>query len=215
MSHMMDIAAQLTQELAIQPWQVENTLKLQSEGATVPFISRYRKEATGNLDETQIRALIQKHNYYQKLEDRKITILDTIRKQGKLTPDLENRIRETINKTELEDLYLPYKPKRKTRATKALDAGLEPLAHWIFNLKDESADLLAEAAKYIKKDSDFNSPEKVLRGACDILAEEWSNDADVRKELREMTVKSGVLSSAVRKEFAGIKTLFPVFSAIP
>ncbi|MCK4336930.1 MAG: RNA-binding transcriptional accessory protein, partial [Candidatus Aminicenantes bacterium] len=208
---MMDIAAQLTQELAIQPWQVENTLKLQSEGATVPFISRYRKEATGNLDETQIRALIQKHDYYQKLEDRKITILDTIRKQGKLTPDLENRIRETINKTELENLYLPYKPKRKTRATKALDADLEPLAHWIFNLKDESADLLTEAAKYIKEDSDFDSPEKVLCGACDILAEEWANDADVRKELREMTIKSGVLSSTVRKEFAGIKTKFEMY----
>jgi uncharacterized protein len=208
---MMDIATQLTRELTIQPWQVENTLKLHGEGATVPFIARYRKEATGNLDETQIRSLIQKHTYYQELEDRKVTILNTIREQGKLTPDLEKRIRETVNKTELEDLYLPYKPKRKTRATKAVDAGLEPLARWIFDLRNGSADLWAEAAKYITQGGDYDSAEKALHGACDILAEEWANDADVRKELRSLSVKNGFLASSVRKEFADIKTKFEMY----
>ena len=207
----MDIATQLTQELAIQPWQVENTLKLHNEGATVPFIARYRKEVTGNLDEIQLRTLIQKHTYYQELEDRKITILETIKEQGKLTPDLKKRILDTSNKTELEDLYLPYKPKRKTRATKALDAGLEPLARWLFNLRDGSADLWAEAAKYITEDGDYDNPEKALRGASDILAEEWANDADVRKELREIATKNGFLSSSVRKEFAEDKTKFEMY----
>ena len=142
----MDIAKQLVTEFNLQDFQVKNTLELFDEGATVPFIARYRKERTGSLDEIQIRDLQHRYTYYKELEERRETILESIRSQDKLTPELEKKINETLSKTELEDLYLPYKPKRTTRATKAKEAGLEPLADWLFGLVDSQYDIQAKAA---------------------------------------------------------------------
>jgi protein Tex len=207
----VDIAAQLTAEFNLKPFQIENTLKLFDEGGTVPFIARYRKEQTGSLDEIQIRDIQHKYVYYQELEERRATILESIESQGKLTPELKKKIEDTLSKTELEDLYLPYKPKRITRGKKAQDAGLEPLARWLLALTEPHADPLAEAAKFVNEEKGFETAEKALGGACDILAEQLSEDADNRKWLRDLAHREGLLISAVRKDFADKKTKFSMY----
>jgi uncharacterized protein len=207
----MNIPQQLITEFNLQPVQVHNTLALFAEGATVPFISRYRKEMTGGLDEVQIRDLSHRFEYYKELDERRETILSSIREQGKLTPELENKIQNTLSKTELEDLYLPYKPKRVTRATKAKDAGLEPLALWLVECEDAVAPVLEKAAMFVNAEKGYETADKALRGAMDICAEQLSDNADVRKHLRELAAVSGVISSVVRKEFKEQKTKFEMY----
>jgi uncharacterized protein len=207
----MDIAEQITSELNLKTSQVANTMELLQGGATVPFIARYRKERTDNLDETQIRSIAHKYRYYRELKERRQTILESIRSQGKLTPELERKIQMTTNKTELEDLYLPFRPKKATRASKARDAGLEPLGRWIHQLQEQIADILAEASKFINKEKGFDTAEKSLQGACDILAEELADDADVRKKLRVIALSEGILVSRARKSFADQKTKFHMY----
>lgn len=207
----MNIAEQLIKDFDLKPFQVENTLALFDEGATVPFIARYRKEKTGSLDEIQVRDLLHKYTYYKELDERRAIILESIKSQGKLTPELEKKINETLSKTELEDLYLPYKPKRSTRATKAKDAGLEPLARWLVELEDSTADLLLKAAEFLNPEKEIDSPQKALQGACDILAEELSDDAEIRKWMRELAFEQGLLVSEVKKEFEGQKTKFEMY----
>ncbi len=207
----MHIATQLTAEFGLKAFQVTNTLALFDEGATVPFVARYRKERTGSLDEIQIRDLLHKYEYYKELEDRRATILESIESQGKLTPVLKARIAATLSKTELEDLYLPYRPKRVTRGKKAQDAGLEPLADWLVGLAEPRMDLDTEASKYLNAEAGFDTPAKVLRGACDILAERLSDDADVRKWLRELAVAQGMMVAVATKEFVEKKTKFSMY----
>jgi uncharacterized protein len=207
----MNIPEQLIAEFKLQPFQVLNTLGLFNEGATVPFISRYRKEMTGSLNEVQIRDLQHRYDYYKELDERRATILESIKEQGKLTPQLEAKIQNTLLKTELEDLYLPYKPKRTTRATKAKDAGLEPLAGWLLDCEDASADPLAQAALFVDAEKGYGTPKKALQGAQDILAEVLGDDADVRKYLRQVAAFEGVLTSAVKKEFKEQKTKFEMY----
>ncbi|MCX6560510.1 MAG: Tex family protein [Candidatus Aminicenantes bacterium] len=207
----MQIAERLVKEFNAGAGQIQATLALLDEGATVPFIARYRKERTGNLDETKLRDIAHRYAYYKELEARKETILASIREQGKLTPELEARIGETADKTELEDLYLPFKPKRTTRASKAREAGLEPLARWLADLSEPEADLNAEAEKYLNPEKGLETAEAALAGACDILAEEWSDDADARKELRTLAAEEGILVSAVRKGFADKKTKYEMY----
>jgi len=207
----MDITKQISRELAIQPGQIESVMALLNEGATVPFISRYRKERTGNLDEIQVRDISHRYAYFTELDERRETILDSVRSQGKLTPELASAILATVSKTELEDLYLPFKPKRVTRASMARDAGLEPLARRLQNLEDPRADLAAEAAGFINPEKGFDTPEKTLHGAGDILAEEITDDAEARKTLRRLAVKEGFLTAIVRKEFDGQKTKFEMY----
>lgn len=207
----MDIVKQLTSELNLREEQTANTLLLLKEGATIPFIARYRKENTGNLDETQIRTIAKKHRYYMDLEERRETILESIKSQGKLTPELGNKILSITNKTELEDIYLPYRPKKATRASKARDAGLEPLARWIYELRDSHADFEAEASGFINKHKGYGIPEKVIQGACDILAEELSDDAEIRKWLRKLASREGYFISAARKKYALQKTKFQMY----
>lgn len=207
----MNITEQLIKDFDFKPFQVENTLALFDEGATVPFIARYRKERTGSLDEIQVRDLLHKYTYYKELDERKATILESIKSQGKLTAELEKKITETLSKTELEDLYLPYKPKRTTRATKARDAGLEPLARWIADLQEPSVDLLEKAGEFLNPEKEIGTPQKALQGACDILAEELSDDAETRKWMRELAFEQGLLASEVKKEFEGQKTKFEMY----
>jgi len=207
----VQIAERLGKEFNLGADQVAATLALFNEGATVPFIARYRKERTGGLDETKLRALDHRYAYFKELEARKETILASIREQGKLTPELEAHIAETADKTELEDLYLPYKPKRTTRASKAREAGLEPLARWLEGLTDPEADLNAEAVRHLNPEKGIETVEAALGGACDILAEEWSDDAEARKELRAMAFTDGILVSSVRKGYADKKTKYDMY----
>lgn len=187
--------ALIASELTIRPEQVENTLLLLEEGATVPFISRYRKEVTGSLDEVQIGDIQQQYQKLLELEKRKEAIVRSVEEQGKLTPELEAQFRAAQSLPILEDLYLPYKPKRKTRATIARERGLEPLAHRI--LKQDGFDPEKEARKYL---SDTVADEKsALQGARDILAEMISEDAKARQLVRRLFQAEAVISSRVVK----------------
>jgi uncharacterized protein len=207
----MNIASQLIVDFTLQPFQVENTLALFDEGATVPFIARYRKERTGSLDEIQIRDLLHKYEYYKELDERRAAIAESIISQGKMTPELEKKINETLSKTELEDLYLPFKPKRTTRASKARDAGLEPLSRLLVDFTDSTSDLIALATPFLNPEKEVDSAKKALQGACDILAEELSDNADNRKWMRELAFQDGILISEVKKEFEGQKTKFEMY----
>ena len=179
----------VSQESQIPMKGLVATIELLDEGGTVPFISRYRKEQTGNLDEVQVRLIEEKLAYFRELEDRRATILASIEEQGKLTPELKARIEATLDKSELEDLYLPYKPKRRTKATIAREKGLQPLADYLWNQQAQPQSLAELAAT-------FNLPvEEALEGARHIVAEIISEDAGIRKSLREMMMNTGVVSS--------------------
>jgi uncharacterized protein len=207
----MNICNRLAAEFGLREFQVKSTLELFDEGATVPFIARYRKERTGSLDEVQIREIQHRYAYYGELEERREAVLESIRSQGKLTPELEGRINAALGKAEIEDLYLPYRPKRVTRAAKAREAGLEPLADWLVALEDGGGGVLAEAAGYINPEKGVDSPEKAVSGAKDILAERLSDDADNRRWMREFAAKEGFIVSAVKKDFEGQKSKFEMY----
>jgi uncharacterized protein len=169
-------------------------IELLDEGATVPFIARYRKEATGNLDEVQIREIQEKVEYFRELEERRKTVLDTIAEQGKLTPELAAKINAVLEKTELEDLYLPYKPKRRTKASIARDKGLEPLAQYLW--EQTGGQSLAEfAATFVSQEKGVASAQEALEGARHIIAEMVSENAAFRKEVRAMMMVEGLVTS--------------------
>jgi uncharacterized protein len=168
-------------------------MELLNEGATVPFIARYRKEATGNLDEVQIRNVEEKLEYFRELEERRKTVLDTIEEQGKLTPDLKKRIEAALEKTELEDLYLPYKPKRRTKASIAREKGLEPLAQFLWDQPEGSLAALAET--FVSAEKGVASAVEALEGARHIVAEWVSENAAFRKSVRAMMMAEGLVVS--------------------
>ncbi|PSN10228.1 RNA-binding transcriptional accessory protein, partial [filamentous cyanobacterium CCP5] len=163
---MTTIANTIAAELEIRPAQVEATLELFAEGATVPFVARYRKERTGDLDEVQLRQIAERHQYLTELEDRRQTVLSEIEAQGKLTEALKLAIATCQQKTELEDLYLPYRPKRRTRATMAKEKGLEPLAQRIeaLNQTGRKAVLVQEAQPFVKPEQGVQTVEEALQG---------------------------------------------------
>lgn len=185
-------------EMNLHAIQVAHTVELLDEGNTVPFIARYRKEATGKLDEEQIRTIEERIKYLRMLEERKRTILNSIEEQGKLRPELEAKIKETTKLQELEDLYLPYRPKKRTRSTVARERGLEPLAELIIKQEVEEGDPLEVAAKFIDPEKEVNSAEDALAGAKDIVAEDISDDAEVRKQIRQLTRSTGILNSSIK-----------------
>ncbi len=191
----LDMIRLIADELNLKAFQVQNTIELLDSGNTVPFIARYRKEATGSLDENQIRAIQDRIQYLRTLEARKETILKSIEEQGKLTPELKAKIEKATKLQEVEDLYLPYKPKKRTRATVAKEKGLEPLAEMI--LKQEITEGAPEefAVKFVNDEKEVRTVEEALQGARDIVAEVVSDDADVRKAIREATFKTGLLQS--------------------
>ena len=171
------------------------TIELIDGGGTVPFIARYRKEQTGNLDEVQVRLIEEKLGYFRDLEDRRATILGSIDEQGKLTPDLKARIQATLDKSELEDLYLPYKPKRRTKATIAREKGLQPLADYLWNQTAQSPSLAELAAALVDAEKGVASADEALEGARHIVAETISENADFRKALRDMMMSGGIVAS--------------------
>lgn len=200
---MLNIPQLLASELELQLRQVENALELFAEGATVPFVARYRKEQTGEMNEVQLRSLLERYTYLTELEERKAVILNAIASQGKLNDELKAKIESCLQKTELEDLYLPYRPKRRTRATIAKEKGLEPLTEFIksLNIKNAaSVSLDEEAAKYISEDKGVKSAEEALKGAGDILAEEIAEKAELRTYLREYLLEEGIFVSRIKDE---------------
>lgn len=195
----------------LKAFQVEHTVELLQEGATVPFIARYRKEHTGELDEVQIRAVEEQFAYFCELEERKVTVLKSIDEQGKLTPELRERIENSRQKTEVEDLYLPYKPKRRTKATIARERGLEPLAD-IIAAQELTAGTPEEAAlPFVALDREVPDAAAALEGAGHILAERLSDDADARAMVRRLTGEQGIMTSRVATEFKEQVTKFEMY----
>ncbi|QES44973.1 RNA-binding transcriptional accessory protein [Streptomyces venezuelae] len=199
------IEGRIAEELGVRERQVKAAVDLLDGGSTVPFIARYRKEATEMLDDAQLRTLEERLRYLRELEDRRAAILDSVREQGKLTEELEARIREADTKARLEDIYLPFKPKRRTKAQIAREAGLEPLADGL--LADPGVEPQAAAAAFVDADKGVADPQAALDGARAILAERFSEDADLIGELRERMWVRGRLAAKVRegKEEAGAK----------
>ncbi|MEU6159891.1 Tex family protein [Streptomyces sp. NPDC047130] len=199
------IEGRIAEELGVRERQVQAAVDLLDGGSTVPFVARYRKEATGGLDDAQLRTLEERLRYLRELEERRTAVLESVREQGKLTPGLEARIREAETKARLEDIYLPFKPKRRTKAQIAREAGLEPLADRL--LADPSAEPSAVAAEFADADRGVPDAQAALDGARAILAERFSEDADLIGELRERMWTRGRLVSRVRegKEEAGAK----------
>ena len=197
----MDIIQKIKEELQVEKWQVEAAVKLIDEGNTIPFISRYRKEVTGSLNDEQLRNLDERLTYLRSLEDKKEQVLKSIEEQGKLTDELKEKILAAQTLVVVEDLYRPYRPKRKTRASIAKEKGLEPLAEYI--LRQEATEpVLNEAVKYVSEEKEVKTPEEALQGAQDIIAEMISDDADHRLYIRNITVEEGIVTGTAKDEKA-------------
>jgi protein Tex len=211
---MIDIPKLLATELSLRPHQVQAALELFAEGATIPFIARYRKERTDTMDETQLRDLSDRFTYLTELVDRQKVILESIESQGKLTPELRQQIITCLQKTELEDLYLPYKPKRRTKAMIAREKGLEPLAQWLKAQNQPSAapaSLETAAATYIDEAKGVKTTTEALQGASDILAEEVADTAEFRSYLREFLLGNGSFVSKIKAAHPEGSTKFEMY----
>ncbi len=202
----MDIAGKIKEELKVEKWQVEAAVKLIDEGNTIPFISRYRKEATGSLNDEQLRSLYERLNYLRNLEEKKEQVLGSIEEQGKLTEELKAKILSAETLVVVEDLYRPYRPKRKTRASVAKEKGLDGLAEFIAR-QDAKCPVLDEAAKYVSgadvpEEKQVKTAEEALQGAKDILAESISDEAEHRLYIRNATMEEGIVTSVAKDEKA-------------
>ncbi|WP_426451104.1 Tex family protein [Paenibacillus sp. S-38] len=191
------ILKQIAGELSLPAGKVKTTVGLLEEGNTIPFIARYRKEMTGELDENQLRDIEERLTYLRNLEDRKFEVLRLIHEQGKLTDELQRSIEASVKLQEVEDLYRPYRQKRKTRASVAKEKGLEPLAQWIGS-QPRQGNLMGEAGRYVNGEKGVNTPEEALQGAMDILAESIADDAKIRAWVRRHTTEQGVLRTEAK-----------------
>ncbi|TWT24601.1 Tex family protein [Planomicrobium sp. CPCC 101110] len=206
---MQQIQSLIAKETGVRPNQVAQVIALIEDGNTVPFIARYRKEATGSLDEVQIKAIDDRYTYIQNLEQRKIEVIRSITEQEKMTQELEKEIQNASVLQRLEDLYRPYKQKRRTKATIAKEKGLEPLADWLMAFTKE--DPLAKAAEFVDKEAGVESPEDAIQGAQDILAETFADDPDIREKIRYMTRKDGKVMTAAKKNHEDEKQVFEMY----
>ena len=195
----MDIILKIKEELNVEKWQVEAAVKLIDEGNTIPFISRYRKEATGSLNDEQLRNLGERLTYLRNLEDKKAQVISSIEEQGKLTEELRAKIEEAQTLVVVEDLYRPYRPKKKTRASVAKEKGLEGLAEYIL-AQDTAEAIEVEAAKYISEEKEVADTKVAIQGAMDIIAEKISDEADYRSYIRQATVEEGKILSSAKDE---------------
>ena len=206
------IIEQIARELNQQPLHVENVVRLLDEGNTIPFIARYRKELHGAMDDTSLRALEERLAYLRGLQERREAVKKSIDEQGKLTAELSQAIDRAGTLAEVEDLYRPYKQKRRTRATAAREKGLAPLAEVLLAQAPDCPDPAAEAAQYIDPDKGVETAEDALAGACDIIAECISDDAALRRRLRELLMKNGVLHSTAATEEDTVYRLYYAFT---
>ncbi len=209
----MDIIQSLTTQFGLQTWQVENTVKLIDEGNTIPFIARYRKEAHGTLDDQVIRELSERLEYLRNLDKRREEVRSSIEIQEKMTEEIAVALDKAATLAEIEDIYRPFRPKRKTRASVAREKGLEPLANAIFEQKADSPAPLEMAAEFIDKEKGVETAEDALKGAMDIIAENISDDADIRRRLRNLfTVLGVVTTSAADKDADSVYTMYYDYS---
>ena len=190
---MKDIILELASQLKVREKQIEDTVALIDAGNTIPFIARYRKEVTGGLDDAQLRDLYDRLTYLRSMKDRREEIIRLIEEQGRLDHDLIVKINNAKTMTELEDIYRPFRPKRRTRAAMAKEKGLKPLADIVFAQELIDGDILHIATSYINLEKEVHSPEEALQGAMDIVAENLADDADLRKAIREYTFRHGLL----------------------
>ena len=206
-----EIIDRISKEASVTSKQVLATIGLLENAATVPFIARYRKEVTGNLDEVQIRTISERQDYYQSLSERRESILKSIEAQGKLTEELKSGILTCYEKAALEDLYLPYKQKKKTKASLAIEKGLEALARYISDqiAGDKSIEEVAEL--YVSPEKNVGTREEAIEGALHIIAEWVSEELEVRMNVREMYLKEGMVVSKVNKDKIGQKTKFEMY----
>lgn len=204
----MKISQQLAKELNIQLWQVEATMELIESGATIPFIARYRKEVTGSLDDTQLRELSNRLAYLQNLEKRKEEVVGVIQGQEKMTPELEAAIAAAATLVEVEDLYRPYKQKRKTRASVARDKGLEPLANVLLAQQKSMPDPLLLAEDYVDIEKEVETVQDALNGAMDIVAETVSDNADIRKALRALLLREGIVKTVAASKEDSVYSMY-------
>ncbi len=204
---MDNIANKLVEEFKLKPFQVENAIKLIDEGNTIPFIARYRKEATGELSDEQLRDLLERLTYLRNLEKRKEEVIRLIDEQGKLTEELQNTIVSALTMTEVEDLYRPFKQKKKTRATIAKAKGLEPLANIIFEQKDKR-DINEIAKEFIDEEKDVKTVEEAINGAKDIIAEMISDVAEFRKDIRKIIYDKGVIATKASKDEKSVYEMY-------
>lgn len=208
----MTIPMQLAEELGIKLWQVEKAIELLDGGNTVPFISRYRKEETGELNDEVLRTLEERLAYLRNIEERKSDVKRILKEQGNLTPELESAIDSCIKLTEIEDIYRPFKPKRKTRATVAKAKGLQPLAEIILAQDPNNTDISAIAETFVSDEKEVLSSDDAIAGAMDIIAETISDNADHRKKIREITFNSGIIKTLATKEEDSVYRMYYDFS---
>ncbi|MBU8908755.1 Tex family protein [Desertibacillus haloalkaliphilus] len=201
---------QIATEVKISDKVIKNVIQLIDEGNTVPFIARYRKELTGGIDEVEIRDITEKWQYVKNLADRKAEVIRLISDQGKLTDELQAQIQTSKKLQEVEDLYRPYKQKRRTKATVAKEKGLEPLAAWLFSLPREG-DVTKVASDYISEEKEVQTAEDAIQGAEDIIAEWVSDDADIRKQIRTLAFKEGKVVSKEKKAEADEKAVYEMY----
>ena len=202
----MDFVNRLATEFRLRPQQVQAAVELLDAGNTIPFIARYRKEATGSLDDQVLRELAERLEYLRNLEKRRAEIAASLEEQGVMTDELKAQLAKAVTLSELEDIYRPYRPKRRTRATVAKERGLEPLSLWL--MLQQAGDPAAEAARYIDPEREVPDVETALAGARDILAETVSDSAEIRKELRAMLNREGVLCSKAAKEEDSVYSMY-------
>ncbi len=209
----MDIIQQLTSQFGLQTWQVENTVKLIDEGNTIPFIARYRKEAHGTLDDQVIRELSERLEYLRNLDKRREEVRSSIEAQEKMTEEIAAALDKAATLAEIEDIYRPFRPKRKTRASVAREKGLEPLANAIYEQNAESPTPIELATEYIDAEKGVETAEDALKGAMDIIAENISDDADIRRRLRNLFSVIGVVTvTAADKNADSVYTMYYDFS---
>ena len=209
----MDIIQQLTTQFGLQTWQVENTVKLIDEGNTIPFIARYRKEAHGTLDDQVIRELSERLEYLRNLEKRREEVRSSIEAQEKLTEEISAALDKAATLAEIEDIYRPFRPKRKTRASVAREKGLEPLANAIYEQNADSLSPIELAAEYVDAEKGVETVEDALKGALDIIAENISDDADIRRRLRNLfTVIGTVTTTATDKNADSVYSMYYEYS---
>ena len=208
----MTINEQIASELGLKLWQVEHAVELIDGGNTIPFIARYRKEATGELDDEALRTLDERLAYLRNMEERKEDVKRIIAEQGNLTPELEEAINACTKLTEIEDIYRPFRPKRKTRATVAKAKGLQPLADLIYEQNPENTDIEAIASEYISEEKEVASAEEAIAGAMDIIAEAVSDNADHRKKIREIMFRTGIVKSQATGEEDSVYRMYYDFS---
>ena len=209
----MDIIQQLTSQFGLQTWQVENTVKLIDEGNTIPFIARYRKEAHGTLDDQVIRELSERLEYLRNLDKRREEVRSSIESQEKMTEEIAAALDKAATLAEIEDIYRPFRPKRKTRASVAREKGLEPLANAIYEQKADSPAPIEMAAEFVDAEKGVETAEDALKGAMDIIAENISDDANIRRRLRNLfTVLGVVTTAAADKDADSVYTMYYEYS---